>query len=345
MPPKARKDAEKVAVDKTFGMKNKNKSKAVQKYIKQITNNVMGAPKGGKEEADRKAKTEKEAENKKKALMASLFNLQTDKKGREYDPIAKKAAKAKEEQDIAAGKKLKEDVRKEIIEGIANSIRLTNQKGVRMSELGGHPIIQLLKTKHLESFKIIQLLSFIKANDKIFWVDDVESSNPMIRMLEDVEAECGPDERPIEEIIEERRMALPPGGTPVTLDTFKAWREKRKAMEDEKAAEARNAIIKKSGKNPITGLSGRDLFTFDASLFVDDEGAAGADELDERNSVNSDDEEKPADDDSDEEEEEDEGKGSGAAGSGDAKGVEINAELFQDGDVPDDLDDLDDDED
>ena len=34
------------------------------------------------------------------------------------------------------------------------------------------------------------------------------------------------------------------------------------------ASQARNAIIKKSGKNPITGLSGRDLFTFDASLFV-----------------------------------------------------------------------------
>jgi len=34
-------------VDKTFGMKNKNKSKQVQKYIKSITNNFAGAPKGG----------------------------------------------------------------------------------------------------------------------------------------------------------------------------------------------------------------------------------------------------------------------------------------------------------
>ena len=32
--------------------------------------------------------------------------------------------------------------------------------------------------------------------------------------LEDVEAEVAPDSRPIEEIIEERRAALPPGALP-----------------------------------------------------------------------------------------------------------------------------------
>lgn len=57
MPPKAAKSAqkekEKIAVDKTFGMKNKNKSKVVQKYIKSITNNVLGAPPGGKEQQQR----------------------------------------------------------------------------------------------------------------------------------------------------------------------------------------------------------------------------------------------------------------------------------------------------
>ena len=39
--------------------------------------------------------------------------------------------------------------KKDIIEGVANTIRLTNPKtGIRMSEIGGHPIIQALKTKH-----------------------------------------------------------------------------------------------------------------------------------------------------------------------------------------------------
>lgn len=44
-------------------------------------------------------------------------------------------------------------VKKDIIEGVANTIRLTNPKtGIRMSEIGGHPIIQALKTKHAETW-------------------------------------------------------------------------------------------------------------------------------------------------------------------------------------------------
>ena len=57
-----------------------------------------------------------------------------------------------------------------------------------------------------------------------------------------------PDVRPIEDIIEEKRAALPPGGTPVTADTFKAWKERK---EKEKAAEteaARQDAIAKQSK-------------------------------------------------------------------------------------------------
>ena len=35
------KEKKKVAEDKTFGLKNKNKSKVVQNYVKQVTNQVM----------------------------------------------------------------------------------------------------------------------------------------------------------------------------------------------------------------------------------------------------------------------------------------------------------------
>ena len=52
--------------------------------------------------------------------------------------------------DVASGSTRQE--KKDIIEGIANTIRLTNPKtGMRMSEIGGHPIIQALKTKHAAS--------------------------------------------------------------------------------------------------------------------------------------------------------------------------------------------------
>jgi len=353
MPPKAAKSAqkekEKIAVDKTFGMKNKNKSKVVQKYIKSITNNVLGAPPGGKEQQQRAEKEAKQKEVAKAALLNSLFNQATDKKGRAFDPAAKKKAKQEEEEAVAAGKKLNDELRKEIIEGIANTIRLTNPKGIRMSELGGHPIIHALKDKHADTFKNLSMLLFIKANDKVFWVDDAESTNPTIRCQDDVDAEIAPDERPIEDIIEERRAALGPGGTPVTLDTFKAWKMKR---ENDRLAEVEEKVKdqKKAG-GKLTGLSGRDLFTFDASLFVDDDDAASEAEYDERSEAEAEEEDNDGktkgvegdDDDESGPDEESKPEGSGARGSRDPE-VAINTNLFLDGgDLPDDLDDLDDD--
>lgn len=358
MPPKgadkaSKKEKEKLAVDKTFGMKNKNKSKQVQKYVKQITSSITGAPKGGAEQAAREAREKKAEEQKRAALMNSLFNLGTDKKGRAFDPAAKKKAKQEEEESLAAGKKLSDELRKEIIEGIANSIRLTNAKGIRMSDVGNHPIMLALKSKHQDTFKNLSMLLFIKANHKVFWVDDPDASNPMLRCQEDVEAEVAPDERPIEEIIEEKRAALPPGGTPVTLETFMAWREKREAQRLAEV-QAQMKDQKKKGGDKFAGLSGRDLFTFDASLFADDEDAASGGEYEGRSEAEDEDDndgrtkgvERDADGEEDDADEEARPQGDGGArGSADPpdSGLAINKDLFlQAGDLPDD-DDLPDD--
>lgn len=355
MDKKKMQEKEKIAVDKTFGMKNKNKSKVVQKYIKSITANATGAPKGGREEQARLDKDAKQKDVAKNALMNSLFNIATDKKGRGYDAVAKKKAKQSEEEAKAAGKKLNDETRKEIIEGIANSIRLTNPKGVRMSALGGHVIIHALKEKYAETFVYLSLLLFIKANEETFWVDDPESSNPTVRCQADVDAEVAPDERSIEEIIEEKRAALPPGGTPVTLESFKAWKISRELMDEARKEEEAAERKKKAKAKNFAGLSGRDLFTFNADMFnVDDDGAASANEYDERSEHtedSSDDEptkKAPKDEvEDDEDDEEDEEEGNANDNPGGAKGsdkpVAINENLFlEGGDLPDDdLDDLD----
>jgi len=77
----------KVAEDKTFGMKNKNKSKVVQKYIKSITLNAEGKS-NASDAIARKTKDDKEKAVQNNALMNSLFNMATDKKGRAYDAAA-----------------------------------------------------------------------------------------------------------------------------------------------------------------------------------------------------------------------------------------------------------------
>merc|ERR1712007_30394 len=159
----------------------------------------------------------------------------------------------------------------------------------------------------------------------------------------------------------------PPGGTPVTPETFKAWKERREADRLAAVEEERQQDVLKKGGKGLETLSGKDLFTYDASLFVDDDGAASADEYDERdeNAGNDDDDCAAADSEKEEEDNsnednEDDGNDSaddlpvdtGASSScapapstrsEDKKTMSINRDLFLDtGDLPDDLDDLDD---
>ena len=67
----------KIVEDKTFGLKNKNKSKQVQKFVQAVSNQVMNKNvKGGTEKMlaeEFKQKAEKKKELEQKALLASLF--------------------------------------------------------------------------------------------------------------------------------------------------------------------------------------------------------------------------------------------------------------------------------
>jgi hypothetical protein len=167
---------------------------------------------------------------------------------------------------------------------------------------------------------------------------------------------------PIEEMIEEERMALPAGGTPVTEKTFFKWLEDRKKRRLKEKKEAKEESSKrKRGKF----LSGKALFAKSAELFVDDEAGAGADVMSQRVTLSD------AEDDSDDDQsgymygggDDDDDAGSGetkqnrpappvAPSTGGASGtihvggqaVKVgDASVFLDGDDDDlDLDDLDD---
>lgn len=94
------------------------------------------------------------------------------------------------------------------------------------------------------------------------------------------------ESKTIEEQIEEERAALRSDGlTPVTKESFFAWKERRKAAkqqaaEDELKAAQEDKALKKAatkGKNSI--MNGRALFTYNPDLFKDDEAAVGAEEM------------------------------------------------------------------
>lgn len=99
-------------------------------------------------------------------------------------------------------------------------------------------------------------------------------------------AERAADETTIEEKIEEERAALKfEGLTPVTKESFFAWKERRaaakqKALEDElKAAQEDKQAKKNAGKGKNSIMNGRALFTYNPEMFKDDDAAVGADDL------------------------------------------------------------------
>lgn len=90
------------------------------------------------------------------------------------------------------------------------------------------------------------------------------------------------DEVPLEQILEDERKKLQGKGTPVTLERFLAWRDRK---EREKAAKENGdgkattvassdntSAIKSKGARKA--LSGRSLFAYRPELFVDDDDAA-----------------------------------------------------------------------
>lgn len=91
---------EKMVVDKTFGMKNKNKSKKVQKYVQQV--HQAAANKFVDKKAE-KAKNEvlsrKEAKKQHEAEIAALFNVVEEKKPKKKKEVEKAAPAEGEDED------------------------------------------------------------------------------------------------------------------------------------------------------------------------------------------------------------------------------------------------------
>ena len=86
------------------------------------------------------------------------------------------------------------------------------------------------------------------------------------------------DEETLEEKIEKERAALPADGlTPVTKESFFAWKKRRaeqkqKALEDQmKESEVKAALGRATKKAHKGVMNGRALFTFNPDLFKDQE--------------------------------------------------------------------------
>ena len=77
------------------------------------------------------------------------------------------------------------------------------------------------------------------------------------------------DKLTMEEEIEELRAKLPYEGlTPVTLESFQAWKKAKKEKKEKKIEEERKKESKRTGTKGFHILSGRALFKYDPSYLV-----------------------------------------------------------------------------
>ncbi|OWZ19663.1 hypothetical protein PHMEG_0006050 [Phytophthora megakarya] len=301
------KQKDKVLEDKTFGLKNKKKSKNVQKYIQEVTKQVKGgntrADRMKEQEAKRKKDAKAEQENL-KSLFAAAITQPKVPPG--TDPksvlcaffkagVCSKGNRCKFSHDLMVGKKaakidLYTDARAE-------------KEADKMDTWDQEKLEKVVNEKHHEkNTKQTEIVCkhFLDAIEKSlygwFWVCPNGGTSCKYRHAlppgyvfkskKDRELEKGKkvEEISIEEIIEQQRAKLGPnGGTPVTEESLAKWKADKQARKKAEEAKKMKEQAKRSGGRGI--MSGRALFTYDPTLFRDD-----ADADDEAYSVHSEDE-------------------------------------------------------
>ncbi|KAK6455793.1 putative translation machinery-associated protein [Scheffersomyces xylosifermentans] len=258
--------------DKTFGMKNKNKSKRVQQEIQQIKAGIDGGMAKKKEaEAKRLAAEKKAAEDAKKEA-AALMGIVQQKVPFGVDPksilceffkkgLCTKGAKCKFSHDLNVGRK---DAKKDLYTDAR-----TEKEEDTMDNWDEEKLRKVISSKHgnpqTTTDKVCK--HFIEAveNGKYgwFWVcpnggNDCKYRHSLPpgfvlktkeqKRAEKLAAEAAP-KITLEEFLELERMKLDKSKfTPITIETFKIWKQKQlnKRAEDKKKEE-------KSGRRLRTG--------------------------------------------------------------------------------------------
>lgn len=284
MPPKQPSKAElakkqKIVEDKTFGLKNKNKSKNVQKYVQTLKQNVQPKPDPDKVAAKKK-KEEEKAKDKElndlfkiavsqpkvpvgvdpKSILCEFFKAGQCQKGFKCKFSHDLNVQRKGEKiDIYSDKRDQgnmEDWDQETLEKIVESKR---------KEYGQNKPTDIVCKHFLEAVE--------KKQYGWFWVCPNGGKNchyrhalpPGYVLKSQMKAllEEESEKITVEEEIENQRAKVKTS-TPMTPELFAEWKRKKIAERDAGLA----AQIAERAKNDR--MSGRELFLSNASLFVDD---------------------------------------------------------------------------
>ncbi|KAF7239471.1 Zinc finger CCCH domain-containing protein 15 [Varanus komodoensis] len=312
------KKKEKIIEDKTFGLKNKKGAKQ-QKFIKAVTHQVKFGqqnPRQAAQEGDKKLKKD----DKKKELqeLNELFKpvVAAQKISKGADPKSVVCAFFKQGQCTKGDKcKFSHDLtleRKCEKRSVYIDARDEDLEKDTMDNWDEKKLEEVVNKKHGEAEKKkpktqIVCKYFLDAieNNKYgwFWVCPGGGDNCMYRhalppgfiLKKDKKKEEKEEEISLEDLIEKERAALGPNVTKITLESFLAWKKRKRQEKINKAEqdmERRKADFK-AGKALV--ISGREVFEFRPELVdADDEEAddtryiqgTGEDEVEELVRVN-----------------------------------------------------------
>ncbi|XP_057602216.1 zinc finger CCCH domain-containing protein 15 isoform X1 [Hippopotamus amphibius kiboko] len=313
------KKKEKIIEDKTFGLKNKKGAKQ-QKFIKAVTHQVKFGQQNPRQVAQSEAEKKLKKDDKKKELqeLNELFKpvVAAQKISKGADPKSVVCAFFKQGQCTKGDKcKFSHDLtleRKCEKRSVYIDARDEELEKDTMDNWDEKKLEEVVNKKHGEAEKKkpktqIVCKHFLEAieNNKYgwFWVcpggGDIcmyrHALPPGFVLKKDKKKEEKEDEISLEDLIEKERSALGPNVTKITLESFLAWK-KRKRQEKidklEQDIERRKADFK-AGKALV--ISGREVFEFRPELVDDDDEEAddtrytqgtGGDEVDDSVSVN-----------------------------------------------------------
>merc|ERR1711976_438507 len=334
-----KKKQDKVIEDKTFGLKNKNKSAAVQKYIKGVEQTVKGG-KGGQQQQRNEEYAEKAAKKKAREEEAFLNSLYKTVKTIKQEEVAEgESAKTVLCAYFKAGQCTKgndceysHDLNVEFNQGafdIYTDIRDVKKKDGPESEI--HKIAEEKERKRAKVCQSnIVCKFFLKAvqsrvygykwecpnGDDCHYRHSLPKDYVITTAKDKIQEEMTIDEfYNWEEEVDAERDRLGKNGTPVNDETFKEWKKRRDEFRLQNKEEAE--------KKKKSGQTGRQLFKNQNNLFKDDDNAADDVKVDENNQAGENEVEKVGDE---------------------LKGVKIDEELFAGDENLDGLDDIVDDE-
>ncbi|XP_029926680.1 zinc finger CCCH domain-containing protein 15 [Myripristis murdjan] len=292
------KKKEKIIEDKTFGLKNKKGAKQ-QKFIKNVTQQVKYGQQSARQMAQAEAeKTTKKADKKKELdELNELFKpvVAAQKVSKGVDPKSvlcaffkqgqcTKGDKCKFSHDLSLERKCEKrsvyvDERDEDLE----KDTMDNWDEKKLEEVVNKKHGEAEKKKAKTQIVCKYFLEAIEGNKYgWFWVCPAGGDSCMYRhalppgfvLKKDKKKEEKEDEISLEELIENERSALGLNVTRITLETFLAWKKRKRQEKVAKAVEdmEKKKADFKAGRS--LGVSGREVFEFRPELVDDDDDEA-----------------------------------------------------------------------